>query len=157
VLLLAVLQQPVASLIRVTYGFALSDFPMYSNVYFSTREEMATVQEEHFQPPPLVRLEIPAGPGGGGKTTKAVEPGAALSDVARKLTHGEPLTDADQALMRDVVTKNVSGLGATPPRVDVLADSWKFDWSVADFVPRQQWKPLATVNLDEGVIEVRKP
>lgn len=156
VLLLAVLQQPVASLMRVTYGFALSDFPMYSNVYFSTREEMATVQEEHFQPPPLVRLEIPAGPGQG-VTTKAIEPGAALSDVARKLTRGEPLTDADQALMRDVVTKNVTGLGATPPRVDVLADTWKFDWSIADFVPRQQWKALATVNLAEGVVEVRKP
>ncbi|HYS25784.1 MAG TPA: hypothetical protein VEP46_09290, partial [Vicinamibacterales bacterium] len=36
----AVVQQPIASLLRAEYGVLLSDFPMYSNVYFSTRTEM---------------------------------------------------------------------------------------------------------------------
>jgi hypothetical protein len=41
-----------------------------------------------------------------------------------------------------------------PPTVDVLADTWRFDWSIADFMPRHQWKTIAVVDFDKGTIEL---
>jgi hypothetical protein len=80
-----------------------------------------------------------------------------LTDAARKIARGQPLSDVDAAGVRGAIGSYVATYGARPSRIDVLADTWKFDWSIADFVPRREWKPIATVNLDNGVIEVRKP
>jgi len=69
----------------------------------------------------------------------------------------EAITAADAAAVRAVTSRYIEAFGRTPPRIDVLADTWRFDWSVADFVPRQEWKAIATVSLDDGVIQVRNP
>ena len=156
VLFAAVVQQPIASLVRTEYGAVLSDFPMYSNVYFSTRAEVAAFQEATFQPPSIIRFEAPGAEGIDARLERA-DPTAAVAAVARKLAHGDALTDADAAAVRAVATRYVAAFGRTPPRIDVLADTWRFDWSVADFVPRRQWKTIATLSVDEGVIQARKP
>jgi hypothetical protein len=152
----AVVQQPIASLLRAEYGVLLSDFPMYSNVYFSTRTEVAAFQEATFQPPSNIRFEGP-GVEEMDARVKRADPAAALPRIARKIARGEAITEADAAAVRAVTSRYIEAFGRTPPRIDVLADTWRFDWSVADFVPRQQWKAIATVSLDDGVIQVRNP
>jgi len=152
----AVVQQPIASLLRAEYGVLLSDFPMYSNVYFSTRTEVAAFQEATFQPPSNIRFEGP-GVEEMDARVKRADPAAALPGIARKIARGEAITAADAAAVRAVTSRYIEAFGRTPPRIDVLADTWRFDWSVADFVPRQQWKAIATVSLDDGVIQVRNP
>jgi hypothetical protein len=140
----------------VEYGVLLSDFPMYSNVYFSTRAEVAALQEATFQPPSNIRFEGP-GVEEMDARVKRADPAAALPGIARKIARGEAITAADAAAVRAVTSRYIEAFGRTPPRIDVLADTWRFDWSVADFVPRQQWKAIATVSLDDGVIQVRNP
>jgi hypothetical protein len=157
VLLVAVLQQPVASLLRVTYGFALSDFPMYSNVYFASREEVVEQQERVFQPPLMVRFAGPEGAADVDGRVSALDQAGRLADVARKVARGEALTDADAASVREFTARYVARFGTTAPDINVLGDTWRFDWSSADFVPRRQWKPIATVSLERGIIEARKP
>lgn len=152
----AVVQQPFASLLRAEYGVLLSDFPMYSNVYFSTRAEVAAFQEATFQPPSIIRFEASGAEGVDARLQRA-DPTAALAGIARKIVRGDALTDADAAAVRAVASRYVAAFGRTPPRIDVLADTWRFDWSIADFVPRRQWKTIATLSVDEGVIQVRKP
>ena len=159
VLVLAVLQQPVASLLRRSYSFLLSDFPMYSNVYFSTRAEVAAIQEAKFQPPPIIGFRV------AGDTAQAAieqrlreaDRDDALPGIARKIAAGEPVSEADAASVRDITARYVAKFGAVPPSVDVLADTWRFDWSIADFTPRHQWKTLATVSLDEGTLTLEHP
>jgi hypothetical protein len=152
----AVVQQPIVSLLRKEYGFLLSDFPMYSNVYFSTRAEVAAYQEATFQPPSIIRFEAPGTLDVDARVQRA-DPTAALADVARRIARGDAFTEADAAAVGAVASRYVAAFGRTPPRIDVLADTWRFDWSVADFVPRRQWKAIATLSLDEGVIQVRNP
>jgi hypothetical protein len=159
VLILAVLQQPIASLLRRTYSFLLSDFPMYSNVYFASRAEVAAQQEAVFQPPPMIRFQPAGGTPDGGIDARLrdIDRGDVLSTVARKVAGGQPITEADAASVRDVTARYVSKFGSVPLQIDVMADTWRFDWSTADFAPREQWKKIATVDLDDGAIEVRQP
>jgi hypothetical protein len=132
---------------------------MYSNVYFSTRAEVAAFQEATYQPPPLIRFR-----GSGEGADDAVEARlrdldrqGVLSDVARRIAGGRPLTEADAANVRDVTARYVAAFGAGPHRVPVLADTWRFDWSIADFTPRNEWKTIATLSLDEGTISAQHP
>ena len=156
-LFVAVLQQPVASLLRREYSFALSDFPMYSNVYFASKAEIVAAQERAYQPPPLIRFDVPDSGGRNGTTVNTLNHDQALLDAARKVARGEPLTDADAARVRHAASRYADEFGAVSSPIEVLADTWRFDWSAVDFVPRQQWTPVATISLERGVIEARKP
>ena len=153
----AVLQQPAASLLRTSYGFAFSDFPMYSNVYLASRAEAIAQQEQVFQPPPIIRFDAPQVDGALRTRIERLDGDQVLTEIVRKIARGEPVTDGDAALVRDAARRHAAEFGEAVRQVEVFADTWRFDWSSADFVPRQQWKPVATISLDRGVIEARKP
>ena len=157
VMFAAVLQQPAASLLRTSYGFAFSDFPMYSNVYLASRAEAIAQQEQVFQPPPIIRFDAPQVDAALRTRIERLDGDQVLTEIVRKIARGEPVTDGDAALVRDAARRHAAEFGEAVRQVEVFADTWRFDWSSADFVPRQQWKPVATISLDRGVIEARKP
>jgi hypothetical protein len=156
VLFAAVIQQPVASFLRRDYWFLLSDFPMYSNVYFASRAEMAAMEETRFQPSPIIRYQPANGPSDviDGRF-REVDRNGALSSAAQRLVRDQALSDAELAAVRGVLAQYVSRYGTSPRQVDILADTWRFDWSVADFVPRGEWRHVTTIDVVEQTLGSR--
>jgi hypothetical protein len=153
-LVIAVVQQPVASLLRKEYWFLVSDFPMYSNAYLAAKPEFAVYAERTWQPPPIVRFRSPAASAAADieSQLRQVDPNDVLRNAVRTVARGKTLAHEDAVAVRTVAADYVDRFPAAVGRVDAEVDTWRFDWSVVEFVPRGEWKRVASVDLASGAI-----
>jgi hypothetical protein len=151
----AVLQQPLVSLVRAEYSFVFSDFPMYANVYGikSSKAEFAAFAERSYQPPPIVSFrDVPDDGLSVDERLREVDPEARLTIAIREIVRADVVPDSALPAIRSVAASYRNRFGPPPERVDAFVDTWRFDWSVAGFTPRQQARRVATIDLDGASI-----
>jgi hypothetical protein len=148
-LALVLLQQPVASFLKVEYPPLLSNFPMYSDVNWESKDEFARYMDRERQPSPQVRL-VPADGSSEEVLADRLRDIGAFDEVAHiaggAASRGP--SDNDRRYLGRVATIYMSRYGSEPPTVNVLTRGWRFDWSVADFVLQPTWDNSGTLELD---------
>lgn len=143
-----VIQQPLVSFARLDYPM-LSSYPMYADVQWSSKEEFAAWMERERRPStPAIRLDPDASVA---RTSFA----AALAELDRDrvldqaaviLVEGErSLTDGERRAIAVVAMQWHDRFGSTFPQVRVQTGGWRFDWSVAGFVPEGPWRLAAVL------------
>lgn len=151
---LAILQQPIVSLLRYEYSFVLSDFPMYANVYGVnvSKAEFAAFADTNYQPLPIVSLRPPAGAVEAESRLREIGAGAALAGPVRDMLKTGTLLPSAATAVSTVASRYRTRYGQAPPPVDVIVDTWRFDWAVAGFRPREQERKIATIDFDSAVL-----
>ena len=151
VLGIAVLQQPLASLARVEYRPVLSDFSMYSDSQWSSKQEFAAFMDREKTPPyAAVRLEGADGAEAAvvAARLRDVDPENAVVGAARAIAVGMTLDDAQRNRVRAIGERYQERFGVPmlPLRVAAAA-SWRFDWNVADFIPDGSWRQAGVLDI----------
>ena len=147
-LVVVALQQPVVSFLAVERLPFVSNYPMYADVNWDSKEHFARSMEQERQPAPAIRLD----PADGSppdlllSRLQAIDAQAAVTEAARRVADGK-VAEVDRETLADVAASYTSRFGVTPPEVVVSAAHWRFDWSVADFVPLNDWQPKGTLSL----------
>jgi hypothetical protein len=150
VLSVVVLQQPVVSLLLIEYPPFLSNFPMYAHVNWQSKEEFAADMERQFQPKMrAVRLAPLNGlaPSVLDERVEALGATEPLADAARLIASGETLDEHQSAALRDIAQRYQERFGDRLPPMEIFTTGWRFDWSVAGFVPKSDWSPQARLDL----------
>ena len=143
------LQQPLVSFAVFERLPFVSHYPMYSDVNWDSREHFARGMEEERQPAPAIRLEPTDGlsPDLFASHLRSLDAHDIVSDMARRVSAGGELSDSERDELARVMAVYVGRFGVGPPAVVVSIGHWRFDWAVADFVPRNDWQPKATLTL----------
>lgn len=139
----AVLQQPIVSLARIEYRPLFSDFSMYSDSQWSSKEEFAAFMEREKQPP-YAAVRFVGADGADAMLVAArlrdVDPGHAVTDAARAVAAGIEPDAAQYNLMRAVGARYEERFGVPMLPLRVASARWRFDWSIADFTPADAWR-----------------
>jgi hypothetical protein len=152
ILLLVALQQSLISLVRVDYAPWFSDFPMYADVQWESKDAYATFANEVRQPPPQILLAPDDGSSSEvlSARLKAIGGMEPVLDVARSVTAGKTISDEDARKLRAAAGDYTARFGLSPPRIIAVTHQWNFDWSKADFSLRTDAQRLI-VDLASGV------
>ena len=143
--------QPIASLLKLDWPPYVSNFPMYSDVQFDSKESYTAFANTVRQPLPEVRFSPPDGVTADAFAVQlsqinAVDP---LRMATRQLLISGSI-DADTAQsLRRLANAYEQRFGTAPPIVRMVARGWQFDWSKGDFVPRSD-TIQADVDLTDG-------
>jgi hypothetical protein len=139
----AVLQQPIVSLARIEYRPLFSDFSMYSDSQWSSKEEFAAFMERE-KGPPYAAVRFTGVDGADAALVAArlrdVDPGHAVTDAARAVAAGIEPDAAQHELMRAVGARYEERFGVPMLPLRVASAPWRFDWSIADFTPADAWR-----------------
>ena len=143
------LQQPLVSFLAAERLPFVSNYPMYSDVNWDSEEHFARSMEEERQPAPAIRLAPTDGtpPELLLSRLQAIDAQAAVTEAARRVAEGGEVAAADREHLADVAAAYASRFGASPPEIVVSVAHWRFDWTVADFVPRNDWQQKGTLSL----------
>jgi len=147
-LALVLLQQPIVSFLKIEHPPLLSNFPMYSDANWESKEDFARYMDREQQPPPQVRL-VPVDGSSEEVLAHRLREIAAFDEVtniASGVVSRSPSVE-DRRSLGHLAMLYLSRYGNKPPIVNVLTRRWRFDWSVADFVPRPHWDNSGTLEL----------
>jgi hypothetical protein len=154
VLLLAVAQQPVVSLLRREYSFVFSDFPMYSKVHVASKPDFAAWAEDNWQPPLIVQFRLRDGTVVDAQI-RGRDPDGILIGAARTLARGAHLTEGEARTVRLAIAGLRDEL--SQELVLIFGDTSRFDWSAIDFVPRRKWRQIGRIDVAAGTIQRSEP
>ena len=149
-LVLVALQQPIVSLLIMDYPPFVSNYPMYAHVNWHSKEEFAAEMDRDYQPSaPAIRL-VPADgsdPGLLETRLRALDAWTTVEESARVIDQGGTLDSGRIARLHEVAARYREMYGGPLPRLRMLTASWRFDWTVANFVPARDWTPRQTFDL----------
>ena len=147
---LAVFQQPFASMMRRDLWFLMSDFPMYSDLNFDSPEAYATYADTHDQPPPLVQFSVPGGNAELPRRVKSIDSKGAVTAAVLAMARSVDPSPSDLEEVQRVAAHYREQFGPVAQPVRITVSTWRFDWSVADFVPRADATLVASWDLASG-------
>ena len=148
-LALLLVQQPVVSLLRIERKPFVSNFPMYSNVRWSSKAEYAAHMDRWKKPEGrAVRLVT----SGGAEDAVALDADlgqvaacAPPLDEADRLANGGEPASAGRAAF-DRCAEAFRRVRGTPvPPLTVQASDRHFSWDAVDFVPTGKWTTVGTL------------
>lgn len=148
-LALLLVQQPVVSLLRVERKPFVSNFPMYSNVPWSSKAEYAAHMDRWKKPEGrAVRLVTHGGAADAvalDRDLGQVPACAPLLDEADRLANGrEPASAARTEFGRCTEAfRRVHGTSVPP--LTMQASDRHFSWEAVDFVPTGEWVTVGTL------------
>ena len=134
-----IIQQACASFLRVEYLPLLSNYPMYANVSWTSKEAFAAYMEEQEKPrEPAVRLYTDPGDAVAVNSRLRTIPDCRHVRLMVPAAIGRLAAEAGAA--RDCRHAYAELYGEATPRLVVQVSGWRFDWSAAGFVPVDSWE-----------------
>ncbi len=144
--LVFVLTQGAASLLQVERPPLLSNFPMYSDVQWESKDAFAAQRDEGRSGLPLVRLRSLAAAPTSGAPDCLTDDERVAQDVR---DHRQPGGSVWERLVACTATWS-SGNGRLTAAVDVAPG--RFDWTTVGFVPSGPWQQAGVLQLPDAQI-----
>lgn len=147
-LALFLVQQPVVSLLRIERKPFVSNFPMYSNVQWSSKADYAAHMDRSKKPEGRAVRLVAEGAADGealGAALRDVAQCGPLLDQAGRLASGrEPSSGGASGFVRCAGAFRQAHGRPLPP-LAVQASDHRFSWDAVDFVPTGQWVTVGTL------------
>ena len=151
VLAVAVLQQPLVSLARIEYRPLFSDFSMYSDSQWTSKQEFAAFMERERRPAYMaVRVSRDGADWASlAAQLREVDPENGVIAAARAVAAGAGVAiPIDRLRAIDVRYQERFGAPLFPLRITTAP--WRFDWDIADFSPAEPWRAAGVIDLSAG-------
>lgn len=145
-LALFLVQQPVASALRLEWKPFLSNFPMYSNVAWASKAEYAAHMDRWKQPQgrALRLLGADGSPVEAAHALRAIEACGALAVLTAPVTAREAVMPNERTALDRCAAAYAAG-ATTCPTLSVEASPRRFSWEVVDFVPTGEWTAVGSL------------